>query len=165
LTGSAKAKRPHRNVAGDLISQSSPNCYYSSSDAAFDDRYQASAEYERVARGAIPLDGGGRVYSSGPGIALGLIMRHFLGLSTEAAGVSIDPVVPPELSGLRVQTELLGRAIEVRYGVRGSGCGITSLVLNGEALPYTTRANPYRRGGAPSAAARSWTGCRQRETC
>ncbi len=27
------------------------NCYYSSSDAAFEDRYQASAEYERVARG------------------------------------------------------------------------------------------------------------------
>ena len=27
------------------------NCYYSSSDAAFDDRYQASAQYQRVARG------------------------------------------------------------------------------------------------------------------
>ena len=26
------------------------NCYYSSSDAAFEDRYQASEEYERVAR-------------------------------------------------------------------------------------------------------------------
>ncbi len=57
------------------------NCYYSSSDAAFEDRYQASAEYERVARGAIALDGGWRVYSSGAGIALGLIVRHFLGLS------------------------------------------------------------------------------------
>src|SRR6202041_1887269 len=29
------------------------NCYYSSSDAAFEDRYQASAEYDRVARGSI----------------------------------------------------------------------------------------------------------------
>ena len=95
------------------------NCYYSSSDAAFEDRYQASAEYERVARGAIALDGGWRVYSSGAGIALGLIVRHFLGLSTEAAAVSIDPVIPPELDGLRVQTALLGRPIEVQYRVRG----------------------------------------------
>ncbi len=124
------------------------NCYYSSSDAAFEDRYQASAEYERVARGTIALDGGWRVYSSGPGIALGLIVRHFLGLSTEAAGVSFDPVMPPELDGLRVQTSLLGRPIEVRYRVRGSGCGVTSIVANGEAMPYTTRANPHRRGAA-----------------
>ena len=29
------------------------NCYYSSSDAAFADRYQASAEYERVRAGTI----------------------------------------------------------------------------------------------------------------
>jgi cellobiose phosphorylase len=124
------------------------NCYYSSSDAAFEDRYQASAEYERVARGEIGLDGGWRVYSSGAGIALGLIVRHFLGLTSEAAAVSIDPVIPPELDGLRVQTALLGRPIEVRYSVRGSGCGVASIVVNGEAMPFITRANPHRRGAA-----------------
>jgi cellobiose phosphorylase len=124
------------------------NCYYSSSDAAFADRYQASAEYERVARGAIALDGGWRVYSSGAGIALALVMRHFLGLSSEADAVSIDPVIPPELDGLRVQTELLGRAVEVRYRARGNGCGVTSVELNGEAVRFTNRANPHRRGAA-----------------
>jgi len=124
------------------------NCYYSSSDAAFEDRYQASAEYERVARGAIALDGGWRVYSSGAGIALGLIVRHFLGLSTEAAAVSIDPVIPAELNGLRVQTALLGRSIEVQYTVRGRGCGVTSIVVNGEGMPFITRTNPHRRGAA-----------------
>ena len=124
------------------------NCYYSSSDAAFEDRYQASAQYERVARGAIALDGGWRVYSSGPGIALGLIVRHFLGLSSEAAAVSVDPVMPPELDGLRVRNTLLGRSVEVVYRVRGRGCGVTSMGLNGEALPYTSRANPHRPGAA-----------------
>jgi cellobiose phosphorylase len=124
------------------------NCYYSSSDAAFADRYQASAEYERVASGAIALDGGWRVYSSGSGIALGLIVRHFLGLSSEADAVSIDPVIPPELDGLRVQTELLGRAVEVRYRARGNGCGVTSVEANGEAVPFATRANAHRRGAA-----------------
>jgi 1,2-beta-oligoglucan phosphorylase len=124
------------------------NCYYSSSDAAFEDRYQASVEYERVARGAIALDGGWRVYSSGPGIALGLIVRHFLGLASEAAAVSIDPVIPPDLDGLRVQTALLGRPTEVQYRVRGAGCGVTSIVVNGAVMPFTTRPNPHRRGAA-----------------
>jgi cellobiose phosphorylase len=124
------------------------NCYYSSSDAAFDDRYQARAEYERVARGAIALDGGWRVYSSGAGIGLGLIMRQFLGLAVEAAAVSIDPVIPPELNGMRVETTLLDRPVEVRYGVRSSGCGVSSVAVNGQVLPHTTRANPHRPGAA-----------------
>jgi len=124
------------------------NCYCSSSDAAFEDRYQASAEYDRVARGAIALDGGWRVYSSGAGIAVGLIVRHFLGLSSEAAAVSIDPVIPPDLDGLRVETTLLGCPVEARYRIRGAGSGVTSIAVNGKALPFTVRANPHRRGAA-----------------
>src|SRR5262249_44386181 len=73
------------------------NCYYSSSDAQFADRYQASEEYGRVADGTIPFDGGWRVYSSGAGIALGLIMRRLFGLSVEADVLSIDPVIPAAL--------------------------------------------------------------------
>ena len=102
----------------------------------------------RARSGAIALDGGWRVYSSGAGIALGLIVRHFLGLASEAEAVSIDPVIPPALDGLRVQTALLGRPIEVQYRVRGSGCGVTSIVLNGAAVPFTPRPNPHRRGAA-----------------
>ncbi len=51
------------------------NCYYSSSDAAFLDRYQALAEYEKVKTGEIAFEGGWRVYSSGAGIALRLDPR------------------------------------------------------------------------------------------
>jgi hypothetical protein len=36
----------------------------------------------------------------------------------------------------------------VHYSVRGSGCGVTSIVANGEAMPYVTGANPHRRGAA-----------------
>jgi cellobiose phosphorylase len=124
------------------------NCYYSSSDAAFEDRYQASAEYERVVRGTIALDGGWRVYSSGAGIALGLIMRHFLGLNCESDVLSVDPVIPAALDGLRVETALFGRPIEVRYRIRGSGCGVNAIVLNDEPLSFTCCANPHRRGAA-----------------
>lgn len=124
------------------------NCYYSSSDAAFADRYQASAEYERVANGTIALDGGWRVYSSGAGIALGLIVRRFLGLSCEAQTLSVDPVIPASLDGLRVTTTLLGRRIEVSYRIASAGCGVSGIELNGRALSFTLDHNPYRRGAA-----------------
>ncbi len=124
------------------------NCYYSSSDAAFDDRYQASVEYRRVMQGTIALDGGWRVYSSGAGIALGLIARRFLGISCEASVVHVDPVIPAALDGLRVEMTLLGCRTEVTYRVKGSGCGVNDVTLNGQSLPFTPAANPNRRGGA-----------------
>ena len=124
------------------------NCYYSSSDAEFADRYRASVEYSRVAQGTIDLDGGWRVYSSGAGIAFGLIVRRFLGLSVEANVLSIDPVIPGTLDGLKIATTVLGHPVEVHYRIGTAGCGVNTVALNGEALPLTFRANPHRRGAA-----------------
>jgi 1,2-beta-oligoglucan phosphorylase len=124
------------------------NCYYSSSDAVFADRYQASEEYNRIAQGTIPLDGGWRVYSSGAGIALGLIVRRFLGFSCEAKALRIDPVIPPALDGLRVETTLRGRPLEVRYKIGSAGCGVVEVGLNDRPLSFTLEANPHRRGAA-----------------
>jgi 1,2-beta-oligoglucan phosphorylase len=124
------------------------NCYYSSSDAAFEDRYQASAGYQRIAEGTIALDGGWRVYSSGAGIALGLIFRCFLGLSCEAERLRVDPVIPASLDGLRVTTNLQGRSVELRYDIRGRGCGVNQVLVNGTNLSFERAANPHRPGAA-----------------
>jgi cellobiose phosphorylase len=135
----------------ELVPSATPrqaNCYYSSSDAAFQDRYQASIEYQRVARGAIALDGGWRVYSSGAGIALSLLVRHFLGLSGEAAGLRIDPVMPSSLDGLRAQMTLLERSFELHYRVGPAGCGVKAVALNGAALTFARVTNPHRPGAA-----------------
>jgi cellobiose phosphorylase len=124
------------------------NCYYSSSDAAFADRYQASEEYGRVTQGEIALDGGWRVYSSGAGIALGLIVRHFLGLAWESDVLSVDPVIPSALNGLSVKTNVKGRAIEVHYRIGPAGFGVNEITLNNAKLSFTHGANPHRRGCA-----------------
>ncbi len=124
------------------------NCYYSSSDAAFADRYEASAEYQRVVEGRVDLDGGWRIYSSGAGIALGLIVRRFLGLSPEATVLSVDPVIPSALDGLKVTTTLLGKPIEVSYAVGAKGCGVSKIELNGRTLTFEREHNPYRDGAA-----------------
>jgi cellobiose phosphorylase len=124
------------------------NCYYSSSDAAFADRYQASAEYGRVQRGEVPLEGGWRVYSSGAGIWTKLVLHCFLGLRREKTLLVIDPMIPPSLNGLRVEMEWEERRIEVTYHIRARGFGPTAVHLNSRDMPFTRGHNPYRTGGA-----------------
>lgn len=133
-------------VPGAALRQS--NCYYSSSDATFADRYEASAHYERVTRGEIALEGGWRVYSSGAGITVGLIMRRFLGLNVEANEVCIDPVIPPDLDGLRATVEMLGSPVEITYRLGARGCGVSALQLDGRPVAFTPDRNPHRTGAA-----------------
>ena len=124
------------------------NCYYSSSDAAFVDRSEASAQYQRVRDGEVPLEGGWRVYSSGPGIAVGLMIRHFIGITQQATTLRIDPVMPAALDGLRVAISVWGRPMRISYRVREPGCGVTAVELDGRPLTLTHEDNPYRRGAA-----------------
>jgi cellobiose phosphorylase len=133
-------------VASATLRQS--NCYYSSSDAAFADRCQASAEYQRVREGTVELEGGWRVYSSGPGICVSLVIRHLLGLAQESSVLSVDPVMPAALDGLQATMNLWGRTVRLRYRVRDPGCGVTSVQIEARELPLTYRHNPYRRGAA-----------------
>ena len=124
------------------------NCYYSSSDAVFADRYQADADYERAMRGEIPLEGGWRVYSSGAGIGMGLILRGLLGLRLERGRLVIDPVIPARLDNLRAELELVGHAFDVTYQIRSVGYGPVTVRLNGVELPFARGDSPYRTGAA-----------------
>lgn len=124
------------------------NCYYSSSDPAFADRYEAFADYEKVNAGEVTLEGGWRVYSSGAGIGTRLIMQCFLGLRVEKSALVVDPVIPPELDGLAVSLNLAGHAVEVVYRIGNTGCGPTTIDINGTPLEFLREDNPYRAGGS-----------------
>jgi len=149
---SMRCARPIPIGIRELVSSARPrqaNCYYSSSDAAFDDRYQASAEYERVARGTIALEGGWRVYSSGAGIALGLIWRRFLGLNIEWDAPRHRSRHSSE-TGWHVCRKpgcLVGHVkCGTRYG--GAGCGVHEIVLNDQAPFVRTCVRIRNRRGA-----------------
>jgi cellobiose phosphorylase len=124
------------------------NCYYSSSDPVFADRYEAYARYSDVKRGTVPLQGGWRVYSSGAGISLHLIRRCFLGLRPGKSHLVIDPVMPRVFDGLVGRSKLAGRAIKIVYRIKARGCGPVNLSLNGRELKFEREPNPYRPGGA-----------------
>ncbi|MEY4484894.1 MAG: hypothetical protein RL693_2346, partial [Verrucomicrobiota bacterium] len=124
------------------------NCYYSSSDAAFSDRYEAFANYDKVRSGEVPLEGGWRVYSSGAGIGVRLIMQCFLGLRQEIASLVVDPVIPAALDGMKITLQLAGHPVEVSYHIKSKGCGPVSISLNGVGLDFVREKNAYRTGGA-----------------
>ncbi|MEN9416510.1 MAG: hypothetical protein RI988_130 [Pseudomonadota bacterium] len=124
------------------------NCYHSSSDADFSDRHQARREYGQLLAGLVRVHGGWRVYSSGPGIAMRLVVQHLVGCLVEEGSLVVDPVLPPGFDGLRVQHELWGRAIEIVHRTGPHGCGPVGLALNGAPLPFTVRAHRLRAGAA-----------------
>ncbi|HEY7495490.1 MAG TPA: hypothetical protein VIH59_30840, partial [Candidatus Tectomicrobia bacterium] len=99
------------------------NCYYSSSDTAFADRYEALTDYNKVKTGAVVLQGGWRIYSSGAGIAMHLIHQCFLGLHREKSVLHLDPVIPASLDGLQAEIELAGRTVRLIYCIDGAGYG------------------------------------------
>ena len=81
------------------------NAYFSSSDAAFRDRYQATAEWRRVEAGGVPVDGGWRIYSSGPGIYAYLLIQHAFGLRRWFGKRLAEPRLPRSERGLKLVSD------------------------------------------------------------
>jgi 1,2-beta-oligoglucan phosphorylase len=76
------------------------NAYFSSSDAAFPDRYAASADWQQVKAGQIGAEGGWRIYSSGPGIFISLMVRYLLGHRRLWGDHAVRPLLPAALQGM-----------------------------------------------------------------
>ncbi|MBA2719492.1 MAG: cellobiose phosphorylase [Chloroflexi bacterium] len=124
------------------------NAFFSSSDGAFRDRYEARREFHRLRSGRVGVKGGWRVYSSGPGIYINQLVSNVLGLRTWFNDVVIDPVLPRDANGLTFDIERDGRAVRYLYHVAGEGFGPREIRVNGRPLvDGRTTANPYRRGG------------------
>jgi CRISPR-associated protein Csx3 len=123
------------------------NTYPSSSDAACLDRAEFAARYADVLTGATGLEGGWRIYSSGPGVMLRVVVHSMLGVRRRAGQVEIDPVIPARLDGLTATVPLAGGLLRVRYRVGGASHGPSAVRLGGRDLPTTRSANPYRLGG------------------
>jgi cellobiose phosphorylase len=122
-------------------------CYYSSSDAAFADRYDAAEHYDRIGKGQVALEGGWRVYSSGPGLFLRLVVESLLGIRRRGDVLEIDPVLPRALDGLTASVPLDGMALRLAFTVGPHGLGPFAVTLDGEPLRMTPLTNPYRRAG------------------
>lgn len=124
------------------------NCYYSSSDAIFKSRYDADVRYDEIKEGKLSLKGGWRIYSSGPGIFIGLIVSRLLGLRIEHDNIIIDPVMPYTFDGFTAGINFMGWNIIITYEVKSNNYSPEQITINGKAIQFTEECNKYRRGAA-----------------
>jgi 1,2-beta-oligoglucan phosphorylase len=124
------------------------NCYYSSSDVAFKNRYEADERYDEIKTGGIILKGGWRVYSSGPGIYISIIITRLLGIRTGASHIIIDPVMPYTMDNLSASLYLMGQSVTFVYSVKEGNHSPVSIHINSKPVLFEYEENPYRKGGA-----------------
>lgn len=124
------------------------NCYFSSSDAAFADRYEAGTYFEQVRHGEVGVKGGWRVYSSGPGIYLQTLICQVLGLREVYEDFCLDPVLPASADGLTFDRRFEGKSLRYLYHVQERGFAPHAIHINGQEIKIEQRTNnPYREGG------------------
>jgi len=124
------------------------NCYYSSSDADFTSRADASEHYKDLLAGKIPVKGGWRVYSSGPGMFVAFVTRYLLGIRQSCGRTVFDPVMPVGFDGLAVQMKIKDSDAKIIYSISGSERGVRRIEINGEDVEFSREQNNYRLGGA-----------------
>ncbi len=120
------------------------NVYFSSSDAAVHDRYEAMTRFEEIRRGVIPVKAGWRLYSSGPGLFLHKVRCVLLGIREHYDHVIFDPVLPASAEPLAAELAHEGAKIQFA-AVSSRHAGVS---INGRAASADpAKDNPYRPGG------------------
>jgi cellobiose phosphorylase len=122
------------------------NCFYSSSDAGFTDRYDFAENFDKLRDGSVPVKGGWRVYSSGPGIYLRQLVHGALGITERAGGVVFDPVLAAEDDGTVLGIDLAGVHRRVTLHVV-AGDAPVRVEVGGVAVEGTEVPAHYRSGG------------------
>lgn len=128
------------------------NVYFSSSDADFADRVEAAARWPELRAGRVPVRGGWRLYSSGPGLYLHKVRTCLLGLRESFGDIVFDPVLPRSLDGLVAEVTLCGRPVTVSFRVLRGAHSPGFITVNGQRMNGRVESNPYRTGGLRVAA-------------
>ncbi|WP_303753697.1 cellobiose phosphorylase [Enterococcus sp. S86.2] len=121
------------------------NVYFSSSDGDFKTRYEAQENFGKLRDGSVDVKGGWRIYSSGPGIYLNQLLTNVLGLREDSKTIVLDPVLPAELDGLKVNYALADAPVAITFYTAADKK--RKVVINGKVVETKIEANPYRTGG------------------
>ncbi|OIU68691.1 GH36-type glycosyl hydrolase domain-containing protein [Rossellomorea aquimaris] len=120
------------------------NVYFSSSDGKFNTRYEAQERFGELRDGSVPVKGGWRIYSSGPGIYMNQLISNALGIRQEGGDLVIDPVLTEKLDGLQFDFTFNHQPVTFVYHLGKSG---NRVEMNGQEAPATPVSNRYRQGG------------------
>ncbi|WP_432800020.1 GH36-type glycosyl hydrolase domain-containing protein [Poriferisphaera sp. WC338] len=122
------------------------NAYFSSSDAAFSNREEASQYYDRVMTGDVPVRGGWRIYSSGPGIYIRLVIENLLGISRHFGNLVIDPILNQDFDNTSCRINLFNKLLNITY--KASTDNSIHVTIDGKSTPHQNQhPKPYRQAG------------------
>jgi cellobiose phosphorylase len=121
------------------------NLYFSSSDGAYNDRYEYEKNFGLLRNGQIKVKGGWRLYSSGPGIYFRQLVSNVLGIRFTKEGLIIDPTLPKELDGVTFTYQCYNKTIKFIYHISEDN-KLTAMSGHKE-IPHISLHNPYRPGG------------------
>ncbi|ERP77657.1 cellobiose-phosphorylase [Yersinia pestis S3] len=124
------------------------NSYFSSSDAKFDDRYQAYNNFDQLKTGAVAAKAGWRIYSSGPGIYINQIVSNVLGVRYQAGDLLLDPVISRQFGDVTLNYQLYNLPVTLRIYPQQGEFTPKRVLLDGQSLAFTLQDNPYRSGAA-----------------
>ncbi|WP_053373565.1 GH36-type glycosyl hydrolase domain-containing protein [Paenibacillus sp. FJAT-27812] len=122
------------------------NSYFSSSDGKFNNRYEAQDRFGELRDGTVPVKGGWRIYSSGPGIYMNQLISNALGIRQLEGELVIDPILPSKLDGMLFDFMWNGLPITFVYRLSDAK-QVTKVTINGKDTPLKHSANRYRTGG------------------
>lgn len=120
------------------------NTYFSSSDGKFNTRYEAQEEFSKLKDGSVPVKGGWRIYSSGPGIYMNQLISNALGIRHMNENLVIDPVISNNLDGLHFNFMILDKKVTFIYHIDQKEKYVS---INGTTIDSEVTNNPYRTGG------------------
>lgn len=128
------------------------NAYFSSSEGAYNDRYEFARDFDKLRKGEIEVKAGWRIYSSGPGIFLNQLFTAVLGFRPEESGVIFDPVLPCSLSGMQMIRQYQKYDLNIKYSFSRQVedtefCAVKQILFNGKPVKGDRIDNPYRTGG------------------
>ena len=103
---------------------------------------------DELKEGKVGALGGWRLYSSGPGIYIGLVINRLFGIRRSYGCVVIDPVLPKSMDGAELDLDWNSKRVRWVYQVKKQSFDPAIVLVNGVPVENFKRlGNPYRAGG------------------
>lgn len=135
----------------DLVPNAQPrqaNLYFTSSDAQVYDRYEAAQRLGDLKAGRVGALAGWRLYSSGPGIYIALVINRLFGIRRGDGLVVIDPVLSLSLDGVELCLDWNEKRVRWVYHVKKQAFSPERVLVNGATKAVWRRMQQtYRTGG------------------
>ena len=121
------------------------NVYFSSSDGAFLNRYDACQNFYKLKSKEVDVLAGWRLYSSGPGIYLCQLYTHFFGISFINNKLALDPIMIGKLDKTTINIRINNKNVTIVYHLINQDNVIYQVKVDKQIIDFKQIDNCYRK--------------------